>query len=279
MSNVKMKYPGFRDKALTLSYDDGCTSDIKMIEILDKYGIKCTFNINTMCFDSKEVDYPKGSTGRMTKNKALELYKDCGHEVALHTLRHQWLANLPTYDAITEIIDDRKNIEEMFGTVVRGMAYPYGNYNDDVIDILRLSGIVYARTTISTNNFNIPEQKDWLKLPATCHFLAGNLNELTDKFVNNHYCNPWLFYVWGHSYEFERGDKWEYFEEFCKKVGNNDSIWYATNIQIFDYILAYKALQFSANMTRVYNPTATEVYFSINGADYSVKPGELLQIK
>ena len=46
-----MLFPGGKQKALTLSYDDGVQQDIRFIEILDKYGIKCTFNINSYSFE------------------------------------------------------------------------------------------------------------------------------------------------------------------------------------------------------------------------------------
>ena len=34
-------------KAVTFSYDDGMTQDIRLIELLNKYNLKCTFNINS----------------------------------------------------------------------------------------------------------------------------------------------------------------------------------------------------------------------------------------
>ena len=44
--SVLIRWPQGKLKALTLSYDDGRDHDRKMIEILDKAGIKCTFNLN-----------------------------------------------------------------------------------------------------------------------------------------------------------------------------------------------------------------------------------------
>ena len=40
-----MKYPGFREKAVTVSYDDGTVYDKKLIEIMKNYGIAGTFNV------------------------------------------------------------------------------------------------------------------------------------------------------------------------------------------------------------------------------------------
>ena len=47
---VFMRFPGGLGKALTLSYDDGVEQDIKLIDILNRYGLKCTFNLNSGCY-------------------------------------------------------------------------------------------------------------------------------------------------------------------------------------------------------------------------------------
>ncbi len=35
------------NKAVTFSYDDGVTQDIRLIEMFNRYGLKSTFNINS----------------------------------------------------------------------------------------------------------------------------------------------------------------------------------------------------------------------------------------
>lgn len=41
------RYPGFLTRAVTLSFDDGYTDDRKMVKILNDYGMRCTFNLNS----------------------------------------------------------------------------------------------------------------------------------------------------------------------------------------------------------------------------------------
>ena len=77
------------------------------------------------------------------------------------------------------------------------------------------------------------------------------------KEVSNH---ARLFYLWGHSYEFEADDNWDVIERFAEYTGGKDDIWYATNIEIYDYIEAYNRLQWSADMTMVHNPSAISVW-------------------
>ena len=137
-----MRFPEGKFFALTLSYDDGVEQDAKLIEILDKHGIKATFNLNSGKYAPEGTVYPEGRIHRpMTKAAATELYLNSGHEVAVHTHTHPWLEQLPAGVAAYEVIKDRENLEEQFGCIVRGMAYPYGTYSDGVVDTLRSCGI------------------------------------------------------------------------------------------------------------------------------------------
>lgn len=278
-----MRFPGGVSKVLTLSYDDGVDQDIKFIGILNKYGIKCTFNINSGRFAPEGTVYPAGKIHRpMTKSQATALYSNSGHEVAIHTYTHPFLETLPKSQVINEIMEDRKALEAQFGGVVRGMAYPYGTYNDDVVDVLRDCGILYSRTTVSTKSFSIPT--DWLRLPATCHHNSSQLMELAEKFVNAKSSGkPIMFYLWGHSYEFDVNDNWNVIEDFCEYIGGKEDIWYATNIDAFEYIEAYNKLVWSADMSAVKNPTAIPVWveaYRIGEEEkiYKINPGETVNI-
>lgn len=277
MPTFHVRYPGGLAKAATFSYDDGVEQDIRLVEIFDKYGIKGTFNINTGSFAKEGHVYPKGQIHRrLTKKQTYELFANSPHEVAVHTFSHPFLEQLPTNMVIEEVISDRKNIEEMFGTMARGMAYPFGTTSDSVVEALRLCGIVYSRTTKATNSLEL-QKADWLRLAPTCHHRSATLNELSDKLVNETPArSPWLLYVWGHSYEFESDNNWHVIENLCEKISNKPDIWYATNIEIFDYLNAYNSLIFSTTGNMVYNPTSTEVFFtdSKTHQNYSVKPGE-----
>ena len=260
MNIAFMRFPEGKPKALTLSYDDGVEQDIKLIEIMDKNGLKGTFNINSACIAKEDKVYAPGAPQRrLSKSRVLALYKDSGHEVAVHSKTHPWLETLPTATVAKEIIDDRVALEEIFGTIIRGMAYPMGTFSDDVVAVLKSAGILYARTTISTKKFDIP--RDWLRLTATCRHKDPDLMPLAEKFVNMQVKNhPQMFYLWGHSYEFEDADNWNVIEEFAEYVGGKEDIWYATNIEIFEYVEAFNRLVWSADMRIVHNPSAIPVW-------------------
>lgn len=266
--NIYMRFPGGLAKAMTLSYDDQQRQDKRFVEILNKNGLKCTFNINSGYYGNiADKDLPNG---RMSLEEMREAYR--GHEVAVHSLTHPFLEQLPVSMVTEEVLGDRKNIERDFGGICRGMAYPYGTFNDTVVEALRACGIVYSRTIRATESFAIP--RDWLRLDPTCHHANPRLFELFDRFFGNHNGRaPWLFYLWGHSFELDRNvpnNSWEHAEKFCERAGGHDDVWYATNIEIYDYIAAYKSLVWNANGTEVYNPTATDIWFAVDSARESV---------
>lgn len=273
MKRIFLQFPDFKDKAVTLSYDDGVIYDRRLMEILDKNGLKCTFNLNSGAFS-------KDGAWRMTKQQALDLYKNSGHEVAIHGERHLNLTEVPIATANADVLNDRITLEEMFGTVITGMAYAYGAVNDAVVDVLKKCGVQYARTVNTTERFDLPT--DWLRLPTTCHHNNPKLMQLAHDFIEDtacvYYCQgvraPRLFYLWGHSYEFHDDDNWNVIEEFAAYIGHRDDVWYATNIEIYRYVQAYDALQFDVVGKRVYNPSALDVYLNYYGKKVLVKAGE-----
>jgi peptidoglycan/xylan/chitin deacetylase (PgdA/CDA1 family) len=213
----------------------------------------------------------------MSEKKTTEIIKNSGQEAALHSLTHPYLEQLPADMLVSEIMKDRENLEKQFDTIVRGMAYPFGTFNDSVVNALQSCGIAYSRTTISTNDFRMP--KDWLRLTATCHHNSPELQNLANKFVEEvTYRTPYLFYLWGHSYEYESNNNWNVIEKFAGYIGNRDDIWYATNIEIFEYIDAYNRLVFSTNGKRVKNPTDRKVWFEYSGTIIPVEAGATIEI-
>ena len=253
-------FPGGKTKALTLSYDDGVKEDIRLMEMLRKCGMKATFNING-----------SRTAPEMVKNEYL------GFEVAVHGYSHPFLQMMPSDMMAREIALDRATLEESTGYPVRGMAYPYGTYNKKVIEQLRAMGIVYARTTVSTRDFKLPEE--FLEWHPTCHHDDPELWNLCDRFLNDtaNFCSM-LFYLWGHSYEFEAQDNWQIIEDFCEKMGGRDDVWYATNIQVVDYVNACRAVISSADGKTLHNPTATDVWAETDGKLVCVHAGETVRL-
>ncbi len=271
------RFPGGLRKALTLSYDDNVEQDIRLMEILDKYGIRCTFNLNSGCFAAEGTVYPEGHIHRrMSASQVKALYRNPNHEVAAHCLTHASLTELNPAQIAHEVLADRENLEAMFGHLVRGLAYPFGAYSAEVVQALKATGVAYARTVVSTNDFSIPGE--WLTLHPTCHHNAPNLMALCDRFLADSVpFGSKLFYLWGHSYEFESDNNWQVIEDFCRKMAGRDDIWYATNIAIVDYVNACRAMQSSADGKTLHNPTSTDVWVDADGKSLCVRAGETVR--
>ena len=258
-------FPGGKTKALTMSYDDGRNDDRRLVQIFNKNGIKGTFHLNSGMLDCE---------GYIRSDEVASLYQ--GHEVSSHGVHHYDLSTIPAAVVVSEIQDDRKALEKLVGYPVRGMSYPFGTYNPEVLDVLSALGIEYSRTTLTTKRFWV--DADFLKWKGTCHH-DENLMEIAHKFLECY--TGWsysLMYVWGHSFEFERNGNWNLIEEFSALMGGKADIWYATNIEIVDYFHAVKGLRFTADQEMALNPSALDVWVSVDGKPVIIPSGQCVKL-
>ena len=272
---VEMLFPQGKSKALILSFDDGNVADRHLVKLMNEYGLVGTFHLNSNKLGTK--DY-------LTKEEVKNLYK--GHEVSSHTTNHPSLTSLSKIDVIYEVLEDRKELERLMGYPVRGMSYPFGNTNDFVIEAISGLGIEYARTVGDTYNLSIPA--DFLKWQPTIHLFGktnyipndtandrrelGQFYQLTTDFLKAN--SLALFYVWGHSWEYEGpGNKWAEVEKFFKMVSKNPDIYYTTQIGLVDYINAFKNLKFSVDKTLVTNLSSINVFIKMKGKAFNIEAG------
>jgi hypothetical protein len=285
MNKIYKAFPGGKHKVLTLSYDDGKIEDRRLVAILNKNGIKCTFNLNS---------YMEQPGVRIPKEEWKDVY--AGHEVAVHTCTHPSISRCPNTEIVHEILDDRIELERIMGYPVRGMAYPNGSVSEQVCRIASDLGMEYGRIAADKyaavwsakegakeaegpillgdeTGFGMPS--DYMQWLPTCHH-NHHLIEFGKKFMSlkkKQYL--YMMYVWGHSFEFARNDNWNLIEEFAEMIGGQDDIWYATNIEIVDYNKVFENLCFSADNSFVYNPSAKSAWLLVNDTDYvEVKGGE-----
>lgn len=282
-----LRFPGGKDKAVTFSYDDGFRHDIRLAQTLDRYGMKGTFNLNSRVLEGN-LD------GRhLTKEEAEAYLLASGHEIAIHGADHRAPGCLRPVDGIQKVLNCRLSLEKMFGRIIRGMAYPDSGIKhlENGISVETIRGylanldIAYARTAGQDNNrFELPT--DWLQWMPTAHHTNPLAISYADEFgrldQKNAYIDsrsPKLFYLWGHSFEFARDNNWELLEEICGKLAGKSDIWYATNMEIFDYVSAYSLLSFSADGTMVYNPTRIRIWFDVDRKLYCVDGGQTIRLE
>lgn len=273
MNRYYIRYPGFLRKAVTLSYDDSVYQDIRLTELLNRYGLKCTFNVNGAGLTGEYRPDRK----RLPADTARKIYK--GHEVACHSYTHPYLEELPAGNDAWEIVKDREILEKTFGGIIRGMAYPMGTLSDSTVLTLRQCGILYARTTKSSHNFDLPA--DLLRLSPTCHHTDPKLLDLAGAYAELvPVRKSTLFYVWGHSYEFDDNNDWDRMEEFCRLISGREDCWYACNGEIIEYLEAGRQIISSVDGGRIFNPTCRKIWLS-DAEDLTkiiIEPGESVEI-
>ncbi|MDR0568702.1 MAG: polysaccharide deacetylase family protein [Spirochaetaceae bacterium] len=225
-------FPDGKMKAVTLSYDDGVEQDRKLVEIINRFGIKATFNLNSGIQSGSGAFCVKDLVARRLNVQELpKLYE--GHEIAVHGLTHPHLEKLDEDTVRNELEQDKLNLERIFNTKVIGMAYPFGTFNDLTVQTAMLCGLRYARGVADTHRFAIPQTpEEKMRYQPTCHHNDPNLLPLAEQFLEIKPDRPQVFYLWGHSYEFEADRSWHILEEFCRLVGGRDDIFYGVNAQV-----------------------------------------------
>jgi peptidoglycan/xylan/chitin deacetylase (PgdA/CDA1 family) len=273
---VDMLFPEGKTKALILSYDDGRTEDRQLVKLMNKYHLIGTFHLNSNKLSTATY---------LNKEEISALFT--GHEVSVHSANHPNLVDQSKIDVINEIVEDRKELERLVGYPVRGMAYPFGNTNDNVVNALDGLGIEYARTVGDTYNFEVP--KDFLRWHPTMHQFAkaywepnqpekdakelAQFYKVIDDFIQTKELA--LLDIWGHSWEMSNDlTKWNETETFFKRLANNPEIYYGSQIQIVDYLNAFNNLKFAVNKSTVTNNSALDIYFKINNKTFKAPAGK-----
>ncbi len=224
-------FPGDKMKAFTFSYDDGVREDRRFLEIINRYGLKCTFNLNSAIQNDLSHWNLKGhEVYRMNPDGLPDLYR--GHEIACHGATHADFCKLSEDALYNELTDDRAALTRRFGETPIGAAYPFGTFDEKSEKVLRSLGFLYCRTIKDTHSFDVPE--NLLTYHPTAHHGDAELFRLAEDFIRLTPTSPKIFYVWGHAYEFEVEHAWDRLEEFCRLISGKDDIFYGTNREIFE---------------------------------------------
>ncbi len=243
-------FPNAATRIVTFSYDDGHVNDERLVELFNKYGVKATFNLNGKYY---------GNIDETELSRLRKLY--AGHEIATHSYSHGMPSFQPLQTVVEQTVSDRKTLERLAGYPVVGMAYPNGDYSDLSAQAITACGIVYSRTTKSTGGFALPE--NFMQWHPTCHH--RDALPIAEKFVYDitsplaPYRRP-LLYIWGHSHELRDENDWAYMEKLVETVAGHEKVWYATNIEIYDYMSALRQLRISYDEQTFINKSSVDVW-------------------
>jgi len=200
-------------------WDDGVTDDIRLIEILRRYNAKASFNLNIKLHDDTSAGWrfrDVKDVHRIAKSDLVGVYD--GFLVANHTATHPSLTKLAPEDAVRDIRDGKEMLEQLFGYAVTGFAYPFGDYNSAVEDMVRDSGHVYARAVPPIDDVLLNTSP--MAFRPNCHFMAADFQSRFEHAASS----SGIFYFWGHSYEMVTDDDWNCFEAKIKLLAENPRV-------------------------------------------------------
>ena len=225
-------------KAITFSYDDGTTQDIQLVELLNKYNLKCTFNLNSDKLGTNRIlsrsNGQRFAFYRLHADDIPSVY--AGHEIAAHTLTHARLPELDDAEVIRQVEQDRLQLSELAGYEVVGMAYSCGglNHDDRVVRLIQENtGIKYARTGKKTDSFD--PQADLFRFKPNLSHISDmeHTTRLVRQFLDMETDKPQILYIYGHAFELDlEPDNWLKLDGLFASLSNRDDIFYGTNKEV-----------------------------------------------
>ncbi len=131
------------EKPVCITFDDGYLDSYTIVyPLMKEYGFPWTLFLIT-----DDVGKPYN---RMTWDQLKEMADSHTVTIANHTLSHPKLHNLATAkEKEKEIVEANEALKYHLGIDNAWLAYPYGDYDDQVVEICKKAGIKMAVTTDS----------------------------------------------------------------------------------------------------------------------------------
>ncbi len=199
-------------KIFLLSFDDGTIYDRRFVELLNKYGIKGTFNLNSGLEDFVWYYEDRFPIHRQKLGEIGDQYR--GHEIASHSLTHPWLNTLTPPQLAREVGEDAAVLKTLFGLEEIGFGVPFTACGEREIRIIR-KFVRYIRLSAFSEEFSLPG--DPYHIPIYGLYNDADIREKLTRFAESDLPVS-LFVMAGHSYELEVLGHWEYMEDLLAFV-------------------------------------------------------------
>ena len=230
---MKKLYPGGKKKAFNITYDDGVLQDVRFVAMLNKYGIKGTFNLNSELMENEfSWIHPNGMQVKRLSVEKVKLLYD-GHEVASHTLTHPYMYNLSDEELFHQMKRDKDNLEKLFEREVQGFAVPFDYYDDRIAECAEACGFAYARKSEFTNTFK--PCTDFYHWKTGIYHIDEHLIDYVADFLNTEE-ELAVCQIVGHSYDLDAENLWGTMELICAAVSKCDDIWFCTNAELVEFL-------------------------------------------
>lgn len=268
---IRKLYPGGKSRAFNISYDDGVIQDIRFLELLNRYGLKGTFNLNYGLMHQQFTwVHECGMTVRRLQEEEIRgIYE--GHEIASHSYSHPYFDNMCEADILKELGADKFFLERLTGREVAGYATPFYYYSDLMADCVRYCGFEYARISEESNDYSIPS--DFYRWRGSKFHWDDDLEAFVDGFLSTEQ-ELALCQLVGHSYDLDVMDLWDTMERTCHKVGIDPNVWPATHIEIVRYLKAMDKLRITEREIR--NESNTILWIELDRNIMKLNPSNVI---
>ncbi len=271
---IRKLYPNGHRKAFNITYDDGVLQDIRFVELLNKYQLKGTFNLNSQLIREEFAwTHPCGlEIKRLPAEVVVPLYQ--GHEVASHTLTHPYMYELSEDGLMYQMGQDKENLEQLFGREVLGFAVPFDYYDERIAQCARRCGFVYARTSEERYSYAPPE--DYFYWAAGTYHVMPGFQAFVDGFFETDE-ELALCQIVGHSYDLDTEHMWEQMETILQRVAQDPDVISMTNLELVWYLQAMRSAHISED--RITNPSPISLWFEVDGRILCVASGETKAVR
>ena len=270
---IKKLYPQGKPKAFVVTYDDGVLQDRPFVALLNRYGLKGTFNLNSGLMENEfEWTHENGSViKRLSTDAAVPLYQ--GHEIASHSLTHPYMEHLGEEELMTELQTDKSNLERLFGREIKGFAVPFDYYSDRIEHCARRCGFAYVRLPKESRSFVPPE--DTFNWTAGIFHLDRGLTDFVDAFLSSSdelaFCQ-----IAGHSYDLDTENMWGVMEDIFKKVSADREVLSMTTIELIEYLRAMRKVEITDR--RIRNNSDISLWFQTDGEIYKLEANQEIDL-
>jgi len=266
---IRKLYPGGKSKAFNISYDDGVVQDIRFVELLNRYELKGTFNLNYGLMKSGFTwQHENGMTVRRIRPRDVRTVY-AGHEIASHSYSHPYFDNMGETDILRELGADKFFLERLTGREVAGYATPFYYYSDLMADCVRHCGFEYARISEESNDYSVPS--DFYRWRGSKFHWDDDLEDFVRDFLETDR-ELGLCQIVGHSYDLDALNLWERMDRICRWVSENGDVWPATHIELVRYLRGMRLVRITDREIR--NESGVELWFCVDGETVCLQPGE-----
>ncbi len=273
-NTVKKLYPNGKPKAFGVTFDDGVTQDIRFVGLLDQYGLKGTFNLNSQLMREEFAWTHQNGTviRRLPPSAAQALYR--GHEVASHSLTHPHLDKLPEAEIMQELLTDKENLQQLFEMPVRGFALPFHGYSERIRQCVKTCGFAYCRT--SEESLSYAPIKDYYGWNGSIFHSFDMLKDFVEGFLETDK-ELALCLITGHSYDLDVYDRWEQIKSVFRLISRRSDVLPMTSIEIVDYLKAMEQAEISRSF--IINHSSLPLWFQFNNKTVCIPPHNTMEIE